>query len=63
VPHCTLPITSLRTIDLLVTELAVIAFGDRARLLETAPGVSVEEVLAATDAELVVTGNIPEMAL
>jgi acetate CoA/acetoacetate CoA-transferase beta subunit len=63
VPHCTLPITSLRTIDLLVTELAVIAFGDRARLLETAPGVSVEEVLAATDAELIVTGNIPEMAL
>jgi acetate CoA/acetoacetate CoA-transferase beta subunit len=63
VPHCTLPITSLRTIDLLVTDLAVIAFGDRARLVETAPGVSVEEVLAATDAELVVAGNIPEMAL
>jgi acetate CoA/acetoacetate CoA-transferase beta subunit len=63
VPNCALPITSLRRIDLLVTELAVIRFGDRAQLLETAPGVSVADVLAATDAELDVSGSIPEMAL
>ena len=62
VPRCELPITSLRRIDLLVTELAVIRFSDRAELLETAPGVSVADVLAATDAELDVSGNIPEMA-
>ena len=53
VRQCNLPLTSARPIDLLVTELAVIAFPNgRATLMETAPGVSVEQVLAATEAPL-----------
>jgi acetate CoA/acetoacetate CoA-transferase beta subunit len=47
-----------------VTELAVIAFPDgRATLLETGPGVSVDQVVAATEAELAIPKNVPEMAL
>ena len=53
VPRCTLPLTSLRRVDLLVTELAVIAFPEgEATLVELQPGASVEQVLAATEAEL-----------
>jgi acetate CoA/acetoacetate CoA-transferase beta subunit len=59
---CTLPITSVRQVDLVVTEMAVISFGDgRATLIETGPGVSVAEVLAATEAELVIPDHVPEM--
>src|SRR5262245_20656900 len=51
VKTCTLPITSARSVDLLVSELAVIAFREgRATLLETGPGVSVAQVVAATEA-------------
>ena len=61
---CTLPITSLRPVDLVVTELAVIAFRDgRATLLETGPRISVAQVVAATEAELVIPKSVPEMAL
>ena len=61
---CTLPLTSVRPIDLLVTELAVIAFPQgRAVLMETAPGVSVKDVIAATEATLEVGASVPEMAL
>jgi acetate CoA/acetoacetate CoA-transferase beta subunit len=64
VKQCSLPLTSLRPIDLLVTELAVIAFpGGHATLLETAPGISVQEVLAATEAQLVVPDQVPEMKI
>ena len=64
VKTCTLPITSTRVVDLVVTELAVIAFlDDRATLLETGPGVSTAEVTAATEAELVIPDHVPEMAL
>jgi acetate CoA/acetoacetate CoA-transferase beta subunit len=64
VKKCTLPITSTRPVDLLVTELAVIAFRDgQAILLETAPGISAAQVVAATDAELVTPSNIAEMSL
>jgi acetate CoA/acetoacetate CoA-transferase beta subunit len=59
-----LPLTSTRPVDLVVTELAVIAFPDgRATLIETAPGVSVEQVLAATEADLVVKNPVSEMAI
>src|SRR5207248_5644250 len=52
VKRCTLPVTSLRPVDMVVTELAVIAFRDgRATLLETGPGISVEQVDAATVAD------------
>jgi acetate CoA/acetoacetate CoA-transferase beta subunit len=61
---CTLPITSLRRVDLVVTELAVIAFPDgRATLLETGPGVTTAQVAAASEAELVIPGNVGEMKL
>jgi acetate CoA/acetoacetate CoA-transferase beta subunit len=64
VKHCNLPLTSIRPVDLVVTELAVISFaGGRATLLETAPGVSVGEVIAATEASLTVHGTVPQMAL
>jgi len=62
IKKCTLPLTSVRRVDLLVTELAVIAFPDgHATLRETAPGVSVQQVLAATEATLVVPAHVPEM--
>jgi acetate CoA/acetoacetate CoA-transferase beta subunit len=64
VRQCRLPITSLRSVDLVVTELAVISFPQgRATLLETGPGVSVAQVVAATEAELAMAETIPEMAL
>ena len=62
--ECNLPLTSVRPVDLVVTELAVISFpGGRATLLETAPGVSVEQVLAATEAKLVVPLRVPHMPI
>src|SRR5688572_29695164 len=62
--RCTLPLTSTRRIDLLVTELAVIAFSDAgASLQETAPGIGVDEVLANTEAKLVVPERVPAMAI
>ena len=64
VAKCTLPLTSARPVHLVVTDMAVIAFPDgRATLLETAPGISVGEVMAVTDAELVVPDNVPEMKI
>ena len=60
VRECSLPLTSARPVDLLVTELAVIAFPDgRATLIETSDGVSVDQVLGATEAELVIQERIP----
>jgi acetate CoA/acetoacetate CoA-transferase beta subunit len=64
VRQCTLPLTSARPVDLVVTDLAVIGFiGRKATLIETAPGVSAGDVLAVTDAELVVPAEVPEMKL
>ena len=64
VKSCTLPVTSARAVDLIVTELAAIAFRDgRATLLKTAPGVAVREIVAATEAELVIPDHVPEMVL
>ena len=60
----TLPLTSVRPIELVVTELAVIAFSHgRATLIERAPGVSVAEIVAATEAELIVPDTVAEMRL
>jgi acetate CoA/acetoacetate CoA-transferase beta subunit len=62
--ECTLPLTSVRPVDLVVTEMAVIGFRDgRATLLETAPGISVAQVVEATDAPLTKSDQIPEMNL
>lgn len=64
VKKCTLPITSTRPVDLVVTELAVIVFGGgRAILRERAPGISVDQVAAATQAELHIPSDVPEMSL
>jgi acetate CoA/acetoacetate CoA-transferase beta subunit len=64
VKKCTLPITSTRRVDLVVTELAVIAFPEgRATLLETGPGISTAQVAAATEAALRIPDRVPEMSL
>jgi acetate CoA/acetoacetate CoA-transferase beta subunit len=64
VNKCNLPLTSIRPVSLVVSELAVIGFpGGRATLLETAPGVTVDQVKAATEAELATSGTVPEMRL
>jgi acetate CoA/acetoacetate CoA-transferase beta subunit len=60
--HCTLPLTSVRRVDLIVTEMAVIEPTDEGLVLrETAPGVSIENVIAATEASLIVPADVPEM--
>lgn len=62
VKRCSLPLTSLRRIDLIVTELAVIeATPEGLVLREVAPGVSAQTVIAATAASLMVPGHVPEM--
>lgn len=62
VKRCTLPLTSVRRVDLIVTELAVIEPTDAGLvLLETAPGVAVEQVLHATAAQLHVPDAVGTM--
>ena len=64
VPRCTLPLTSTRPVDLVVTELAVLEqAAGRLRLVETAPGVGVDQVLAATTAELDVASDVRVMPI
>jgi len=64
VQRCSLPLTSARPVDLVVTDLAVIGFpGGRMTLMETAPGVSVAEVMAVTEAELSIADKVPEMKI
>jgi len=62
VRQCDLPLTSIRPVDLVVTELAVISFPKgQATLTETGPGVTVAQVTAATEATLAVPEHVPEM--
>ena len=64
VPECSLPLTALRRVSLIVTEMAVIEPTDIGLVLrERGPGVSPDDILAATEAELIVEGAIPEMLL
>ena len=64
VNKCTLPLTSARPVDLVVSEMAVIGFPEgQATLLERGPGVTVEQIVAATEAKLVLPDHIPEMSL
>jgi acetate CoA/acetoacetate CoA-transferase beta subunit len=64
VKQLTLPLTSIRPVDLVVTELAVIGFpSGRATLLETAPGVTVKQVIEGTEAPLDKADRVREMEL
>jgi acetate CoA/acetoacetate CoA-transferase beta subunit len=64
VKKCGLPLTSARPVDLVVTDMAVIGFdGGKITLLETAPGISVAEVMAVTEAELAIPDKVPEMKI
>jgi acetate CoA/acetoacetate CoA-transferase beta subunit len=64
VNKCSLPLTSARPVDLVVSELAVIEFSNgQATLLETAPGVSVDKIVAATEAKLAIPEKVAEMRL
>ncbi len=59
---CSLPLTGVGCVTKIVTNLAVLEIKDnKFYLLERAPGVSVEEIQAATEGTLVVEGDIPEM--
>jgi 3-oxoacid CoA-transferase subunit B len=62
-PQCSLPITGVKCVKKIVTNLAVLDLDPERGfvLLERAPGVSVEEIVAATAGRLVVEGDIPEM--
>jgi 3-oxoacid CoA-transferase subunit B len=61
-PACTLPLTGVRCVKKVVTDLAVLDITPQGfRLLERAPGVSIDEIRAKTDGRLVVEGEIPEL--
>ncbi len=64
-PKCTLPLTGIRCVKKIVTELAVLDVLETGgfRLLERAPGVSVEYIIQSTAGKLIVDGDIPEMIL
>ncbi|MFA5243968.1 MAG: CoA transferase subunit B [Pedobacter sp.] len=63
--HCTLPLTGVNCVKKIVTELAVLEVSESGgfRLLERAPGVSVEEIQKATAGKLIIDGEIPEMTI
>jgi len=61
--QCTLPLTGIRCVKTIVTELAVLDVTQNGfKLLERAPGISVEEIVAKTAGKLTVEGDIPEMS-
>ncbi len=63
-PECTLPITGRKCVKRIVTELAVLDVTPQGfRLIERAPGISVEHIRKSTLGKLVVEGDIPEMKL
>jgi 3-oxoacid CoA-transferase subunit B len=62
--RCSLPLTGVGCVTKIVTELAVIEVTKKGfKLLERAPGVTVDEIIKATEGTLIVEGEIPEMIL
>lgn len=62
--ECTLPLTGVGCVKRVVTNLAVLDVTENGfKLIERAPGVSVEDIQNATEGTLIVEGEIPEMAL
>jgi 3-oxoacid CoA-transferase subunit B len=60
---CSLPLTGERCVNRIVSELAVIDVTPKGlKLIERAPGVSVEEIVKATEANLIIEGDVPEMS-
>lgn len=64
-PDCTLPLTGVNCVKRIVSDLAVLDVlpGGGFKLIERAPGVSVEEIKAKTAGKLLIEGDIPEMIL
>jgi len=63
-PACTLPLTGVSCVRKIVTELAVLDIGPEGfRLLERAPGVSIDEIKSKTAGRLVIPADVPEMVL
>lgn len=61
---CTLPLTGVKCVKKVVTDMAVLEVTNNGfKLLERAPGVSVDEIIQATEGKLIVEGEIPEMKL
>lgn len=62
--ECTLPLTGVKCVKKIVSDLAVIEITDEGfLLLERAPGVSIDQIKAATEGRLIVRGEVPEMVL
>lgn len=61
-PVCTLPLTGVKCVKKIVTDLAVLDItGEGFRLVERAPGVSIEEIKNKTAGKLIIAGEVPEM--
>lgn len=60
--QCTLPLTGVKCVKKVVTDMAVLDITPNGfKLVERAPGVSVEDIQAATEGRLIIDGDIPEM--
>jgi len=62
-PSCSLPLTGIKCVKKIVTELAVLEILPEGgfKLIERAPGISVEQIKNATAGKLIIEGEIPEM--
>lgn len=64
VKECTLPLTALRRVSLIVTEMAVIEPTEHGLVLrERGPGVTIDQIQAATEAVLIIKGEVPEIQI